>query len=107
MMSLSTLKCAGHVYNVREENVEQERREHAPLAKALLHSEPPREHPDVEPHACSHAIVEWTNDRDYFLWHAKTGKYFPEEGSVNGVERFGKVDKANIQRNSFLPRPLL
>ena len=41
------------------------------------------------------------------MWHAKTGKYCPEEGSIDGVVRFGRVDKAYIQRNSFLPRQLL
>ena len=35
------------------------------------------------------------------------GEYCPEEGSINGVIRFGKVDKAYIQRKSFLPRQLL
>ena len=82
----------GHVYSRREEDVEQERREHAPLAKALFHSEPPLAHPVVEPHVCSHAIVELTNARYRILWHAKTGEYCPEEGSINGVVRFGKVD---------------
>ena len=75
----------GHVYNRREEDVEQEGREHAPLTKDMFHSEPPRAHPVVEPHACSHAIVELTNDRENILWHAKTGEDYPEEGSVNGV----------------------
>ena len=64
----------GHVYNRCEEDVTQEGREHAPLTKALFHSEPPRVHPVVEPHACSHAIVETTNDRDLIMWHAKTGE---------------------------------
>ena len=41
------------------------------------------------------------------MWHAKTGEYCLEEGSINGVVRFGKVDKAYIERNSFLPRQLL
>ena len=41
------------------------------------------------------------------MWHAKMGEYCPEEGSINGVVRFVKVDKAYIQRNSFLPRQLL
>ena len=98
----------GHVvYNRREKDVEQDGREHAPLTKALFHSKPPRAHPVVEPHACSHAIVELTNDRNHVLWHAKTGEYCSEEGSINGVVRFSKVDKAYIQRNSFLPRQLL
>ena len=70
--------------------------------QSLQHS-----HPVVESHACSHAIVESTNDRDHILWHAKTGAHCTEEGSINGVVRFGKVDKAYIQRNSFLPRQLL
>ena len=48
-----------------------------------------------------------TNDRDHILWHAKTGEYRPEEGSINGVVRFGKADIAYIQRNSFLPRQFL
>ena len=85
----------------------QKGREHAPLTKTLFHSKPRRAHPVVEPRACSHAIVELTNDRDHDLWHAKTGEYCPEEGLINGVVRFGKVDKAYIQRNSFLPRKLL
>ena len=92
----------GHVYNRREEDVKQEGREHAPLTKTLFHSKPPRAHPVVEPHACSHATVELTDDRDNILWHAKTGEYCPEEGSINGVVRFGKIDKAYIQWNSFL-----
>ena len=79
----------------------------APLTKALFHSEPPRAHPVVEPHACSHAIVELTNDRDHNLWHVKTGEYCPEEVSINGVVRFGEVDKSYIERRSFLPRQLL
>ena len=98
---------AGHVYNRHEEDVEQEGREQTPLTKALFNSKPPRAHPVVEPHAYLHAIVELTNVRDHILWHAKTGEYCPEEGSINGVVRFGKVDKAYIQRNLFLPRQLL
>ena len=97
----------GHVCNRGEENVEQERCEHASLTKALFHSKLPRAHPVVEPHAYSHAIVELTNDRDHILWHAKTAEYCPEEGSINGVVRFGKVDKAYTEWNSFLPRQLL
>ena len=61
----------------------------------------------VEPHACSHAIVELMNDRYNILWLAKTSEYCPEESLINGVVRFGKVDKAYMQRNSFLPRLLL
>ena len=97
----------GHVCNRREEDVEQEGREHAPLRKASFHSKPPRVYPFVEPHACSHAIVDLTNDRDHILWHAKTGEYCPKEGSINGVVRFGKVDKTYIEWSSFLPRQLL
>ena len=96
----------GHVYNRHEEDIKQEGHEQASLTKALFHSEPLRAHPVVEPHACSHAIVELTNDRDHILWHAETGEYCPEEGSVNGVVRFGKVDKAYIQRDAFVPRQL-
>ena len=81
-------------------------REYALLTKALFHSEPPRAHPVVESLACSHATVELTNDRDHILWQAKTVEYCPEEGSINRVVRFGKVDKAYIQRNSLLPRQL-
>ena len=97
----------GQVCNRREEYVEQEGYEHLPLTKTLFHSEPPRAHPVVESHACSHTIVEMTNDRNNNLWHAKTGEYCPEKGSINGVVRFGKVDKAYIERGSFLPRQLL
>ena len=97
----------GQVYNRREEDTEQKGCEHAPLTKTLFHSEPPRAHLVVEPYACSHAMVELTNDRDHNLWHAKTGEYCPEEGSVNEFVRFGKVDKAHIERDSFLPRQLL
>ena len=93
-----------HVYNRRKEDVKQEGREHAPLAKALIHSESPKTHSVVESHACLHTILEMTNDQDHFLWHAKTCEYFLEEGSVNGVIRFGNVDKAYIQQSSFLPR---
>ena len=99
----------GYVYNRREENIEQEGRENATLAKALFHSKPPQAHPAVEPHACSHAIVELTNDLDHLsLWHAETGDNSPEKGLIDGVVRFGKVDKDTyIKRNSFLPRQLL
>ena len=56
----------GHVvHHRREDDVEQEGREHAPLTKALFHSESPRAHSIVEPHACSHAIImELINDID-------------------------------------------
>ena len=97
----------GHVYNRREEDVEQEGCEHASLTKALFHSEPPRAHLVVEPHTCSHVIAESTNDRNHILWHVKTVENCLEEGSINEVVRFGKVDKAYIERNSFLPRQLL
>ena len=97
----------GHVYNRREQDVEQEGREHAPLTKAWFHSEPPQAHPVVEPHASSHVIVELTNNQDRILWYAKSGEYCPEEGSINEIVRFGKFDKAYIERNSFLPRQLL
>ena len=40
MMYLFALKHVHHVYSRREENVDQEGREHAPLAEALFHSEP-------------------------------------------------------------------
>ena len=96
-----------HVYNCCEEDAEQEGREQAPSTKALFHSEPPRAHPVVKPHTCSFATMELTNDRDNYFWHAKMGYYCPEEDSVNGVVRLGRVDEAYIQRNSFLPRQLL
>ena len=51
--------------------------------------------------------MELTNDQDNILWHAKTGEHYPEDDSFNGVVRFGKVDKAYIQRNYFLPGQLL
>ena len=51
--------------------------------------------------------MELTNDRDQILWHARTGEYCPEECSIDGVVSFGKIDKAYIERNSFLPRQLL
>ena len=41
------------------------------------------------------------------MWYAKTGEYCPEEGSINGVVRFGKVDRTYVERNSFLLRQLL
>ena len=41
------------------------------------------------------------------MWHAKTGEYCPEEGSINGVVRFGKVDRTYIEQDSLLPRQLL
>ena len=98
----------GHAaYNRRKEDVEQEEREYVPLTKALFYSESHRSHPVVEPHACSHAIIELTNGPDNILWQAKTGECCPEEGSINGVVRFGKVDKAYAPRNPFLPCQLL
>ena len=51
--------------------------------------------------------MELANDRDHILWHAKTGEYCSEEGSINVVVRCGKVDKAYIEWNSFLPHQLL
>ena len=78
-----------------------------PLTKVVFHSEPPQANPVIEPHACSHAIVELTNDREHVLWHAEMGECSPAEVSVNGVLRFGKVDKAYLRRNLFLPRQLL
>ena len=85
------------IHNRREEDgVEQKGREYAPLTKALFHSEPPQAHPAVEPHACTHAIVELTIGRDHILWYAKTDDYSSKKGSVNEVLRFGKVDKVDI-----------
>ena len=106
MLLSGSKRVKGHVYNRREEYFELEGREHAPLAKALLHSEAPGAHPVVEP-ACSHAIVELRNGQDHIMWHANTGGYCPGEGSVDGVVRFGKVEKAYIKYNCFLSRQLL
>ena len=58
------------------------------VTEVLLYSEPPRAHPVVERHACSHAIVELTNDRDHILWYGKTASTCPGEGSTNRVVRF-------------------
>ena len=108
MKSFVRLKTrVGHVYNRREDDVKPEGREHIPLTKTLFNSKPLQAHPVVEPHACSHAILELTDDRDNILRQAKTGEYCPEEGSVNGVVRCGEVDKAYIEVKSFLPRQLL
>ena len=84
----------GHVYNRRQEDVEQEGREHARLAQAMFYSEPPRAHPVVEPRACSHAMGELINNRDHILRGAKTVECCSEEGSIKRFVRFGKVDKA-------------
>ena len=65
MMSSSALTHVSHVYNRREEDFEQEGREHAPLM----------------------------NNRYNILWHAKTGEYCLEEGLINGVVRSFKVNK--------------
>ena len=104
MMSLSALKrvYATFVYNHRQEDVAQEGREPAPLAKALFHSEPSRAHPVIEPPAGSHAIEELTNDLDHILRHAKTGEYCPEE-RVRSTESYAlvKVDEAYIQPNLY------
>ena len=75
----------------------------ARLTKALFYNELHQSHPAIESQACSHAIVRLTNDQDHFQWHAKKGERPSEEGSINGVVRFGKVDKAYIQESSFLP----
>ena len=97
----------GHVYNHREEYIEQDGREYGLLTKVLFHSAPPRAYPVVEPHICSHDNVELTNDRDNILWHGKTGEYCLEEDSFNRVVRFGKADKVYKERNLFSPRQLL
>ena len=77
------------------------------MTKALLHSESLRVHPVVELHVCLHAIVESTNDRDYIYVTRQHKRVLSGGRSVNGVIRFGMVDKAFIQRSSFLPRQLL
>ena len=46
-----------HVYDRREEDVEQEGRRHAPLTKALSLSETPRAHPVVESHVMYITLV--------------------------------------------------
>ena len=96
----------GYAYN-HHIYVEQKGREYTFLTKALFDSEPPRAHPIVKPNACSYASMEFTNDRDDILWHAKTGGYCPEGGSVNRTVRSWKAEKAYIQRSLFLPRKLL
>ena len=44
--------------------------------------------------------MELTNDRDHNLWHAKTGEYCPEEGSINEVVRFGCVEMFRYTLNN-------
>ena len=75
-------------------------REHAPLAKGLFHSIPPRAHPVVEPHACSNTIVELTNDQFQILWHTKTGEYCPEEGS-RSTESYALVRSTMCTHNGI------
>ena len=91
-----------HTHNRREAGVEQEEHVRARLTKALVYNELHQSHPVIESHACSHAIVRLTNDQDHLQWHAKKGERSSEEGSINEVVRFGKVDKAYIQESSFL-----
>ena len=91
----------------REEDIKQEGCEHATLTKALFHGEPPRAHDVVEPHACPHVVVKLTNDRNHPLRHTKAGEYRLQESSIDGDIRFGKVDEAHVQWDSFLPRQLL
>ena len=90
-----------------KEYVDQEGREHAPWKKAFFHSKPPLSHSVVKPHACSHNIVELTNARHDILQYTKKVEYSTEEGLVNRVIRFAKVDKACLQQNFFLSRQRL
>ena len=54
--------------------------------------------------ACHRGTDEWPN---HSFWYVKTREYCPEEGSINGIVRFGRVDKAYIHgRNSILQRQL-
>ena len=109
MMPLSALKRVEATFITAAKKMLNRRgaSTHPCLDEASFHSKPPRAHSVVEPHACWHAIVELTNDRDHILWHVKMGEYCPEGVSINGVVRFGKVDKAYKEWNSFLPRQLL
>ena len=95
----------GYVYNRREEDAEHKGREHVPSTKTISHNEPPRAHPAVESDACSHAIVELTNDRDHILLHAEPSEYCPEKGSVNGVISFCKVDNEDIPKKIVTSAP--
>ena len=70
----------GHVYNHREEDVEQEGSTHAHLAKALFHNEPPQAHPVIEPHAWSHTIVELTNDQRSYSGARQNGRVLSRGG---------------------------
>ena len=92
-----------HTYNRCEADVEQEEHVRARLTKALFYNELHQSYPVIESHACSHAIVRLTNDRDHLLRHAKKGERSSEKGLINGLVRFGKVDKAYTQESSFLP----
>ena len=64
------------------------------LTKTLFHSKPPRAHAVVELHACPHAIVELTDDRNHPLRHAEADEYCLQECSVDGVVRFDEIDKS-------------
>ena len=48
--------------------------------------------------------MELADDGEHSRWHAKTSKDIPQKGSVDGVIRFGEVDKAQVQGGVLLPR---
>lgn len=73
--------CAGLMYHNHEEVTKGEGREHIPLVKTLFHGELSRALTVIEPRACSHAIVELTDDRNHPLRHAEASACFPQEGS--------------------------
>ena len=77
------------------------------MPETLPHVELIRALSIIQPHACSHAVVELVDDGEHSRWHAKTSKDIPQKGSVDGVICFGEVDKVQAQGVVLRPRQFL
>ena len=95
VMTASAVKRFSSTRSTAVKNVEQQWREHTPLPKTLLHIEHDRALAIIRPHACPHAVVELADDGEHFRWNAKASQDSPQEGAIDGVIGFGKVDKAH------------
>lgn len=91
----STARC--------EKHVEQQWHEHTRLPETLLYVDHVRAFAIIQPHACSHAVVELAGGGKHSRWYTKASQDRPQESAVGGVTRFAKVAIAQQQWSVLLP----
>ena len=80
-----------------EEDVEQQRGQHAFLPLSLLHFKLIQTDAIIRSHTSSHPIVELSDDCYYLRWYSDASEHLPQEGAGNGAVSFLKIYETHME----------